>query len=67
MPIISARGIKHPCYLFERLSYFYEGRGDWKVLNNKRFTAPCSCKNFSSTFAFAIVGSCYGSKRKLLG
>jgi hypothetical protein len=35
MPVISVRGIGRPCYLSERLCYFYEGRGDRKDLNNK--------------------------------
>ncbi len=39
MTIISVRGIKRPCYLSERLRYFYAGRGDRKDLNKKRFTA----------------------------
>jgi hypothetical protein len=39
MPIISVRGIKRPCCLSQKLNYFYEGGGDWKGLNNKRFTA----------------------------
>jgi hypothetical protein len=43
MPIIFAEGIKRPCYPSERLSYFYEGGGDRKELDNKRFTAPSPC------------------------
>ncbi len=31
MPIVSARGIKHPCYLSVRLCHFYEGRGDLTI------------------------------------
>jgi hypothetical protein len=31
------------------------GKGYWKELNNKRFTAPCSRTNFSSISALAIV------------
>jgi hypothetical protein len=39
MPIFSVRGTKRPCYPSEKLRYFYEGGGDRKDLNNKRFTA----------------------------
>ncbi len=40
MPIISARGIKRPCYLSERLFCFYEGRGnrkDWTTIDLQPF------------------------------
>jgi hypothetical protein len=57
MPIISARGIRCPCYLSERLHYFYEGREIGRIWTTREYS-PLSPHKFLLNFCLC---NCYKS------